>query len=196
VFMDCSMPVVDGFEATRRLRESERASGEHVHVIALTANAMKGDRERCLDAGMDDYIAKPVKPDLLLGKLVQHGSQARAEPRAAFDLEGLAQRYAGRGAQLRGELEQLERRSGAALAQLGASLRRESADEARAHLRELREALYPLSSERLQGLATELETLSGAGRFDDAARALHTLEEELARCSALAATAVARAEAR
>jgi CheY-like chemotaxis protein len=60
VFMDCHMPVLDGFQATRRLRDMERVSGKHIPVIAMTANALAGDRERCLEAGMDDYIAKPM----------------------------------------------------------------------------------------------------------------------------------------
>ena len=68
ILMDCQMPEMDGFEATRIIRQMER-DGElagHVPIIALTANAIKGDRERCLEAGMDDYISKPFEPQLLL----------------------------------------------------------------------------------------------------------------------------------
>ena len=62
VFMDCHMPLMDGFEATRRIRDDEaRSDGTHTPIVALTALALTGDRERCLDSGMDDYMTKPVR---------------------------------------------------------------------------------------------------------------------------------------
>jgi CheY-like chemotaxis protein len=66
VFMDVQMPSMDGLEATRRIREFEhRTKRRPAKIVAMTANAMIGDRDKCLNAGMDDYLAKPVRPDAL-----------------------------------------------------------------------------------------------------------------------------------
>jgi two-component system, sensor histidine kinase and response regulator len=61
VLMDIQMPEMDGFEATAAIRQKEKFSGRHIPIIAMTANALKGDQERCLEAGMDAYIAKPIR---------------------------------------------------------------------------------------------------------------------------------------
>jgi len=68
VFMDCQMPVLDGYEATQKIRESE-SGDRHTVIVALTANAMREDRVRCINAGMDDYLSKPILKDKLATKL-------------------------------------------------------------------------------------------------------------------------------
>ncbi|MDE3032987.1 MAG: response regulator, partial [Acidobacteriota bacterium] len=76
VLMDCQMPEMDGFEASRRIRDRERGS-RRIPIVAMTANAMVGDRERCLESGMDDYIPKPVRMEDLrraLGRWLPAGS--------------------------------------------------------------------------------------------------------------------------
>jgi CheY-like chemotaxis protein len=64
--MDCQMPVMDGFEATRRIRNAERELDLHTPIVALTANTMEGDRETCLAAGMDGFIGKPFTAETLI----------------------------------------------------------------------------------------------------------------------------------
>jgi two-component system sensor histidine kinase/response regulator len=74
--MDIQMPVMDGLSATRQIREIEKTNGRahpgmphHFPIVALTANAMLDDRDKCLAAGMDDYLAKPIMPEALWNKL-------------------------------------------------------------------------------------------------------------------------------
>ena len=89
ILMDIQMPVMDGITAARRIRKLEAQSGDEkshrigpVPIIAMTANAMKGDREKCLDAGMDDYISKPVDPedlDAMIEKWTQQGKTQKID---------------------------------------------------------------------------------------------------------------------
>jgi len=65
VLMDVQMPEMDGLTAARKIRESEQSTPFHLPIIAMTAPAMKGDRERCIDAGMDGYVSKPISGPLL-----------------------------------------------------------------------------------------------------------------------------------
>lgn len=69
ILMDCQMPEMDGFEATRAIRELEKTTGKHIPIIAMTASAMRGDRENCIASGMDDYMSKPVGKQQLIAVL-------------------------------------------------------------------------------------------------------------------------------
>ncbi|TIV93103.1 MAG: response regulator, partial [Mesorhizobium sp.] len=69
VLMDVSMPELNGYEATRAIRAIEQQAGSHTPIIGVTAHALKGDREKCIEAGMDDYLPKPVSPDRLGAKI-------------------------------------------------------------------------------------------------------------------------------
>jgi len=85
IFMDCHMPGMDGLEATRLIRRYEEEHGGHVPVIAMTADALQGDRERCIENGMDGYLAKPFTPaqvEALLAEWLPQGREVRADRRA------------------------------------------------------------------------------------------------------------------
>jgi CheY-like chemotaxis protein len=83
VLMDVQMPEMNGFEATMQIRQAEQGTGRHVPILAMTAYAMKGDRERCLEAGMDGYVSKPIQPKELfeaIQRLLQGGTRAADQP--------------------------------------------------------------------------------------------------------------------
>jgi CheY-like chemotaxis protein len=77
IFMDCQMPEMDGYEATAAIRQAERESGKHLVIVAMTANAMPGDREKCLSAGMDDYITKPIRREAIQDMLQKWTPKSR-----------------------------------------------------------------------------------------------------------------------
>jgi CheY-like chemotaxis protein len=79
ILMDVQMPEMNGLEATAAIRARERQTGAHTPIIAMTAHAMQGDRERCLEAGMDGYISKPISTEQLRRVLAQEQGAAGAE---------------------------------------------------------------------------------------------------------------------
>lgn len=109
IFMDVQMPEMDGFEATKIIREFEKDDGKHIPIIAMTAHALQGDREKCISAGMDEYIAKPMKPENIYKVIVKIMDECKnqsekkevttSEPRApsniAVNLSDLLKRMEG-----------------------------------------------------------------------------------------------------
>jgi CheY-like chemotaxis protein len=93
VLMDCQMPEMDGFDATIEIRKREDESGSHLPIVAMTAHAVRGDRERCLDAGMDDYLAKPISAAdlgaMLIRWLPRGANHALRLPEAAGNPESV-----------------------------------------------------------------------------------------------------------
>jgi CheY-like chemotaxis protein len=87
VLMDVQMPLLDGIAATTLIREREKATGDHQPIFALTAYAVKGDQDRCIAAGMDGYLSKPIRPEELDAVLLTCGSKRSEANRSPAELQ-------------------------------------------------------------------------------------------------------------
>ena len=95
VLMDVQMPEMDGFEATAEIRRREQTTGGHMRIIAMTAHAMAGDRDRCLRAGMDGYVSKPLDPRLLCAVVEQEDATPATVLPPTFEREAALERLGG-----------------------------------------------------------------------------------------------------
>ena len=167
--MDLEMPKMDGIEATHNIRARERSSGQHLPIIGLTAHAMKGDRERCLEAGMDGYLAKPIRPTELFAAIDAALDQSDPPvPARAVDADGLL-------AAVEGDLDQLSQLIDVFLDDLPNSLGAievsiAAADPARLYraAHSLRSAAGTMGLEEAQRLCRRLESAGKEGDLDAA----------------------------
>jgi CheY-like chemotaxis protein len=192
VLMDVQMPEMGGLEATRLIRQRERHLGGHIPIIAMTAHAMKGDRAKCLEAGMDGYVSKPIRPDALFEEIRKHmktanQSEQSLPPGQAAESQGLVldtadllNRVAG-DAELLAELVSVFR--GDCPQQM--QLLRESIGAGDAHPVErtahaLKGALANLGALRARNLAAQLEQMGRGGDLQGAVEVCAALEREIA----------------
>jgi two-component system sensor histidine kinase/response regulator len=161
VLMDVQMPEMGGFEATGAIREGERATGAHVPIVAMTAHAMKGDRERCLAAGMDEYLTKPLDSRRLCG-LIEHVAAGREPLDMAPPPAGLS--------------DQVLARVGGDR-QLLAEISRLFVDDAPRHLERIREALEHRDGESLCRAAHGLKGAAANFEAEGVVSAARALEE-------------------
>ena len=185
VLMDCQMPELDGYEATARIRALE-GSHRHVPIVAMTANAMQGDRDRCLAAGMDDYIAKPVREGELAAVLSRWTASAAPASRRGGD--------AGIDRAVIADLHQLTPDGEPSIvdelidafvedtpAQLAAMRAAVAAGDARAldaAAHRLKGGSGALGARRLAALCAQIEGLARVGALDDAVLPLEALADE------------------
>jgi signal transduction histidine kinase/CheY-like chemotaxis protein len=196
VLMDVQMPEVDGFEATAAIRRQEQAAGTHVPIIAMTACALKGDRERCLEAGMDAYVSKPIDAGELVRVMDALLPSAAAGPvgvpAAAVLDRAKALGHVGGDARLLGELARTF--SGECprwLAEVREGIVREDPAQLRRAAHSLRGALTTFGADAACDAALRLEGMGGTGDLAGADVAYATLAESMARLQpALAALAV------
>jgi CheY-like chemotaxis protein len=195
VLMDMQMPVMDGLEATARIRSWEQASGAHVPVIAMTANAMDGDRERCLAAGMDDYVPKPIELARLIEVLARAaaGYAMRAVPLGAglckaaplaagspFELAEALARMGGDAVLLREIAGSFLEDCPEAIKRIGAAVAAGDAAEIRQAAHALKGAVSNFSVGPVYEAAREMERLGREGELAAAGKALPELQTRLA----------------
>ena len=169
VFMDVQMPEMDGFEATARIREQERTTGQHTPIVAMTASAMKGDRERCLEAGMDDYISKPVSGNDLYEKIAKYAGAQPAASTAALESHS--------GSTIQSDSDAIDLQEARRRIVSGDKGIREMAgilaDECSTHLAAIREALAEEDAPQIQRSA---HTLKGAAAIFGAGQVVEIAE--------------------
>jgi signal transduction histidine kinase/CheY-like chemotaxis protein len=177
VLMDVQMPVMDGFEATTEIRAREKTSGGHLRIIAMTAHAMAGDRDRCLRAGMDGYVSKPLDPRLLCAVVEQEEVAPSLLP-PAFERDAVLERLGG-DSQLLSEVIQLFLVDcPLRLAAIKTAIEARNADGLCREAHGLKGAAGNLSAVSLFETAEILEQLGREQRFDAAEAAWRKLSDD------------------
>ncbi len=196
VLMDIQMPEMDGFEATTAVRAREAEEGGHIPIVAMTAHAMKGDRERCLEAGMDGYVAKPVVPAELYAAVETDYANATpateqktstevvATPTASAalpDWHAAIERFGGKEDLVRELATMFFAEGPKLLEQIGNDIKAEDAVGLRRNAHTLKGSADIFGATPLKNTAAHLEELGREGKLDEAAEALKKLRNEMER---------------
>jgi CheY-like chemotaxis protein/HPt (histidine-containing phosphotransfer) domain-containing protein len=183
VLMDVQMPEMGGLEAATLIRARERGSASHVPIVAMTAHAMKGDRERCLEAGMDDYLAKPLEPKLVYEVIERAAGASTAGPAAdsgepACDCEVVLARVGGDRALLVEICQLFLQELPGHLTKIRAALDAGAADSLRASAHTLKGAASNFSAPLVVGAALRLERAGESGDLGSGEELWTTLKFE------------------
>ena len=178
VLMDVQMPEMGGLEATTAIRAREAKEGGHTRIIAMTAHAMTGDRDRCIAAGMDGYLSKPINPKLLFDVVEEGSGGAKARP-AVFDRRQLADRVAGDRELVAEMVEQFLQDCPAHLAAIAAAIEQRDPELVRLAAHALKGAAATVAITAVFEAAQMLERVAAERRVDAMAGAWRSLSMEV-----------------
>jgi two-component system, sensor histidine kinase and response regulator len=205
VLMDVQMPEMDGFEATKQIRAREQTTGGHVPIIAVTAHAMKGDRERCLSAGMDSYLSKPIRAAELHQRIdeITAASGRSESPRPTsvaaddpWDWSTALATVQGSEELLREIIEAFLEEAPRQIVAMHEAIKRTDAALLRRAAHTVKGAVRYFGAQQAFDLAMRLETLASGGDLEAAIPAIDQLEREVERIKPLfASRLVSKAEA-
>lgn len=191
VITDCHMPEMDGFELTAAIRAAEEATGEHTPIIAATANALQGEAENCLRAGMDGYLAKPVKLDALANEIgkwlpdvempIELPTPSPSAPKTSDDvidlavLRGICHGDEGMLLEMLGDFLEINQD---VIEELLSAIEMKKSADIRSHAHKLKGSAGTAGAKRLAEAAKALEKSSGDGTDAEIATFAHTLKSE------------------
>jgi HPt (histidine-containing phosphotransfer) domain-containing protein len=184
--MDVQMPEMSGIEATQAIRARERPGERRLPIVALTAHAMQGDRERCLESGMDGYLSKPIDVDDLLATVENVAGETMPPAPPAIDGaevfdERVALAYTGGDRRLLTQIVGMFRSDcSSSMRRIGRAVDRRDGEALRMASHAFKGALATIGASRARAVAAELEQTGRASQFDVAGNAHRRLREELA----------------
>jgi CheY-like chemotaxis protein len=183
VLMDLQMPVMGGLEATIAIRDGERVTGQHMRIVAMTAHAMNRDRERCLAAGMDGFLSKPIDPHMLFAVIEQQeaGAPARTpvdDTPVTFDRRALRERLSGDEQLMADVIHLFIEDCPTRLSAIGTAVDRRDGESLRTAAHALAGSAANLSATGLFEAARVLERIGAESRMDAAEAAWRRLSSE------------------